>query len=142
MESLLHNMSAPPRSKIILAPNIQETTFLSFSLDDLPDENADFAQNFLQFCKHPSYESLTQKLTEVEKTLQLAPILTLASPPSKSIPIEGLFSAVALLVKSTGSLYMQRRKPIFSYTRLSKSIYIPHHHFLHLMKKGGRLCLP
>ena len=142
MEGLLHNMSAPPRSKIILAPNIQETTFLAFSLDDLPEENADFEENFLRFCQQPSYTALNQKILEVEKTLQLPPILTLASPPQKSVPISGLISAIALLVKSSGSLYMQRRKPIFSYPRLSRSVYISHHHFIHLMKKGGALCLP
>ena len=141
MESLIHNMSAPPRSKIILAPNIQETTFLAFSLLDLPAKQMDFPQQFLQFCGLSSYAQLLERLVHVDRTLRLAPILTLGTPTNTSQDVPGLFTSIALLSRSTGSLYMKRRKPHFSYERLSKTIYIPQHHFLHLCT-GGELCLP
>jgi len=135
MESLLHNMSAPPRSKIIIAPNRKNLPQLRFHCKELPSNDIGFQKNLAKMYSCESFEELIDKCEAVCKELSLPPIINTMKATKAFIQMDAPFTTLALMSRTIGTLYLERRKPQFIYVRLKQPIFFSQQAFQHLIEE-------
>ena len=140
-ESLLHNMSAPPRSKVIVAPNRKTPKQLRFRLDGHPEKGSNYEKRLAKKFGFRSVDDLLQYDEALNEQLDITPILTTMRFTDNTFQVNSPFINLFVLSRVSGTLFMRRRRPEFSYNRMSKKIYLPLHGFLHYFD-GTTLCLP
>ena len=124
-ESLLQNMSAPPRSKIVVAPNKVQPTYWKLALLDLPEASAGFD---LAVVKHFGFHTIHELTCAVQSELaryQLPPIAMIASKASHSKLHPSRLVALGILTRSAGNLYMARRPIRLDPVCLGQTLFIP-----------------
>ena len=77
-ESLLQNMSAPPRSKVVVAPNKTQTDFWQISLDNLPAPGRLFEEELAQLLGFTSAQNLIEAVEKELLLFQMPPIVLVA----------------------------------------------------------------
>ena len=140
-ESLLHNMSAPPRSKVVVAPNRKTPKQLRFRLEKYPPKGPNYEERLAHTFGFADVDDLLQYDEALNEQLDITPILTTMRFTDNTIQVNTPFINLFVLSRISGTLFMQRRKPEFSYERMSKKIFLPLHGFAHHFD-GTQLCLP
>lgn len=140
-ESVLHNMSAPPRSQIVIAPNKTPPAQVLFSLSSIPTKGSYFIDILSHMYGFEGQEELIAADARLHDTLQITPIMTTMSGTENVVAAENPLFIIYILARTTGTLFMKRRKPDFSYERMSQQVRLPQHGFEHYLY-GDTLCLP
>ena len=140
-ESALHNMSAPPRSKIIVAPNRKAIPQLRFRLHEFPTKGAHYAHRLAEMYNFPNLNALLDFDASLMNTLQITPILSTMKFNDNTIQVNTPLINLFVLSRTSGTLFMIRRTPEYTHARMSKKLFLPLHGFEHHFD-GETLCLP
>ena len=135
MESPLHNMSAPPVSKIVIAPNRQSLPQLRFQLSALPSNDIHFAANLLHQYECENINELVTRCEAVLQELKLAPVINTMKATKNCILVDAPFTTLALMSKTIGTLFLSRRKSQYTYERLKAPIFFSQQAFAHLIEE-------
>lgn len=124
-ESLLHNMSAPPRSQVVVAPNKTQPDFWQISLDALPPPSSIFEEDLAQRMGFSSPQMLIEAVEKELLLFRTPPIVLVAKKATqKKLHVNKLL-CVGILAKSIGNLYMERRPVRLDPMNLGKTIFFP-----------------
>ena len=140
-ESILHNMSAPPRSRVVVAPNRKTPKQLRFRLEGHPPKGPNYEERLAEAFGFASVEDMLQYDEALNEQLEITPILTTMRFTDNTIQVNTPFINIFVLSRISGTLFMQRRKPEFSFERMSKKMFLPLHGFANHFD-GEQLCLP
>lgn len=140
-ESALHNMSAPPRSQITIAPNKEPTPQILFALAEIPPKGADYATRLAKWYNFESEEALKQADAQLHQSFAMTPIMTTMSSSENVLTSVPPLICIYVLSRTTGTLFMKRRTPDFSYERMSQKIRLPREGFQKYIQ-GEVLCRP
>ena len=124
-ESLLQNMSAPPRSKIVVAPNKIQLTYWELSLPQLPEASSNFEEELVKQFGFKTPQELIGAVHQTLSTYPLPPIAMITSKASESKVHPDPLLVLGILARSTGNLYMARRPIRLEPILLKKTIFIP-----------------
>ena len=116
---LLHNMSAPPRSKLVIAPHRRSAVLLTFQLS-LKKE--DWLIELLDQCQVDSVEELQKQAEKRLFEFNIPSAMSIIDTPASVV--DDPLLTVAILSRCVGNLFLLRRKMELSYDRLTKSVTI------------------
>ena len=140
-ESLLHNMSAPPRSRVVVAPNKKTPQQLRFRLEGFPPKGSNYEQRLAEAFGFADVDALLAFDAELNERLDITPIMTTMRFTDNTIQVNTPLINIFVLSRISGTLFMCRRSPEYSFVRMSKKIFLPAHGFSNHFE-GGTLCLP
>ena len=123
--SLLHNMSAPPRSKLMIAPHRRGNVLLTFCLPPLTDE---WQEEVLELCAVQSLEELSRAADQ--RLLHFQPPAAMSIISSVANQVNDPLLSVAILSRCVGNLFLHRREMVLSFNRLSQSVTISDRRFI------------
>jgi len=119
----LHNMSAPPMSQVVVAPHRQhrnDSPLVSFYLP-LLNQNS-WEEDILRRCKLSSLAEVQEQADFWLDQLN-PPVAFPMAARVGGISIHPLLS-IGILSRTVGSLFMRRRNPILSYSRVSLRVSV------------------
>ena len=124
-KSLLHNMSAPPRSKLVIAPHRRGNVLLTFCLPPLTE---DWQKDVLEWCDVDNLQEL--KCFAEQRLLHFHPpaVMSIISFPANKV--DDPLLSVAILSRCVGNLFLHRREMELSRQRLSQSVTISDRRFI------------
>jgi hypothetical protein len=140
-ESCLHNMSAPPRSKIIVAPNKKALPQLRFRLHEFPPKGKNYAHRLAEMFHFNNIQALLDFDASLRKKLSITPIMSTIKFNDNTIQVNTPLINLFVLSRTSGTLFMLRRTPEYTYARMSRKIFLPLHGFSQHFD-GEELCLP
>lgn len=118
----LHNMSAPPRSHVTIAPHRKNTTLVRVKLMGLLSQRAEWQSHVLFQTGLNSWEELECRVKEI--VVDIPPVIVMSGyHQSAKLEISPL-DTVAILSRVIGNLYLSRTDPILSYERLSQQFVV------------------
>lgn len=125
---LLHNMSAPPRSHVVVAPGIQpqKSRFL-WTTDWLPKDGSSFLVRLCREAGLGAPADPIQRLVEETEALLVrihAPAAAVLSSGTSTRPCADRLLALAVLSRSSDRLFLRARTPRFDHASLARSIAI------------------
>ena len=125
-QSVLHNMSAPPKSRLVIAPHRQSSVLLTFQLSFVSEDQ--WQQQLLQQCGVQNWAELQCK-TEHQLSMYPPPA-AMSIIRNQADIVDNPLLAVAILSRCVGNLFLLRRQPELSWNRLSQSITISDRQFI------------
>lgn len=121
-QSMIHNMSAPPRSHITIAPHRGNASFVRIKLMGLVSQTREWKAYVLRKTGMNSWEDLEVRVRSV--VVDIPPVLVMAKyQPNAKLEVNPIHT-VAILSRVIGNLYLQRTEPILSYERLSQHFVV------------------
>ena len=123
--SLLHNMSAPPRSKLVIAPHRRGNVLLTFCLPPLTE---DWQKDVLDCCGVDNIEDL--KCLAEQRLLHFRPPAVMSIISSSANQVDDPLLSVAILSRCIGNLFLHRREMELSLQRLSQSVTVSDRRFI------------
>ena len=123
-ESILQNMSAPPRSKIVIAPNKESQKYWKCSLDNLPPASPDFALKIAYSFGFNNPNQLIAMVQERLDTYFLPPVATVLPKAVEHQTHPDKLLILGILARSTGHLYMSRRPIRLDPLLLRRTVFI------------------
>ena len=118
----LHNMSAPPRSHVTIAPHRKNTTLVRVKLMGLLSQTTEWQSHVLFQTGLSSWEELECRVNEI--VVDIPPVIVMSGyHQSAKLEISPL-DTVAILSRVIGNLYLSRTDPILSYERLSQQFVV------------------
>ena len=123
--SVLHNMSAPPRSKLVIAPHRRGKVLLTVCL---PPLSKDWQTELLRWCGTNSLEET--KLLAEQRLLHFQPPAAMVLIASSAPQVDDPLLSVAILSRCVGHLFLHRREMELSFQRLSQSVTIADRPFI------------
>lgn len=120
--SMIHNMSAPPRSHITIAPHRGNASFVRIKMVGLGSQTREWQSYVLRKTGMDSWADLEARVRVV--TADLPPVIIMARyQPNAKMELNPI-QTVAILSRVIGNLYLQRTEPILSYERLSQQFVV------------------
>lgn len=120
--NVLHNMSAPPRSQIQVAPNRKSSAIARVSIPGILRQELDWKQYILDYCEIDSWEVLIGEADVVLPSVPpMPPFFVMGSHKLKpDFQLDPLVT-VALLARTAQNLCMMKAKPMYTFERLRQS---------------------
>jgi hypothetical protein len=118
----LHNMSAPPRSKVTIAGHRKPRMAIGISLDMTCIDTAFIEQALGVSTKNTLL--LNQRIKAILSPLKLAPIEPILPAWGGPHILVNPCTAIAILSQSTRLFYMFRREPDLAPRRLNRTVYL------------------
>ena len=133
--SVLHNMSAPPKSRLVIAPHRKSSVLLTFQLPFLSEEN--WQQKLLLLCAVQDWTELESKAEHQLLMYPIPPAMSIIRSPADIV--DNPLLTVAILSRCVGNLFLLRRQPELLWNRLNQTITISDRQFIqHLVGLGQR----
>ena len=124
--SVLHNMSAPPKSRLVIAPHRRSAVLLTFQLPPLSEEN--WKEEILSLCGVDSWIELKELSDRQLMSFEPPAAMSIIDVPA-DIADDSLLT-IAILSRCIGNLFLLRRQQEFSLERLRQSITISDRRFI------------
>lgn len=121
-QSMIHNMSAPPRSHITIAPHRGNASFVRLKLMGFCSQTKDWRAFVLQQTGMRTWVDLEEHIHSV--SVDIPQIMVMSSYKTTAAMELNPVDAVFILSRVIGNLYLHRTDPILSYERLSKQFVI------------------
>lgn len=124
----LHNMSAPPRSRVRVAPGFVGASTMLLSCDGwLPPEGDAFAQALLRVLGQPPADDAGAALRALVDgwLAEHAAPRALLLLPARDAPLVEPLAAVALLSRAAGNCFLRERAPRLDHATLSRRAAVP-----------------
>ncbi len=125
MACSLHNMSAPPRSQIQVAPNRQPGRAVRVwipNMSSLLQNSASWEEQVLEFTDCEDWPSLIQESTNaLNKIPSLPPFFVMGGSDLKSTHSIKPLLVVAILARTAKNLCMLNAQPLYTFERLRQS---------------------
>jgi hypothetical protein len=120
----LHNMSAPPRSQIHIAPHRTNQQLFGIRLFPAITEQH-WKEQILAMTHCATWEELQTKADAAWLPFIPKHVMVLSSGTDAENNILDPLVCVSILSRSVGTMWMQQREPILSFDRLSATYLLP-----------------
>ena len=114
-----HNMSAPPRSQIQVAPNRKGRAIVRIAIPGVLQQSLDWKQYIMDFCEVDTWDNLIQHANDaLPKVPPLPPFFVMgAKKMNAEYQLDPLVT-VALLARTAQNLCLLNAKPMYTFERL------------------------
>ena len=118
--SVLHNMSAPPKSRLVIAPHRRSKVLLTFQLPPLTTQG--WREELLALCRLDDWETLKGKSDRQMMSFETPAAMSIIGVPADIV--DDPLLTIAILSRCIGNLFLLRRQKDLSLERLSQSVTI------------------
>lgn len=127
--NLLHNMSAPPRSTIVVAPGIHRPRMIVLAAHDwLPHDGSGFLARLCEAAGLGVPADPMTRLVDVTAELLVgidAPAAAVLQIGGDARPCSDRLLTLAILSRASDRLFLRARTPRFDHTSLARTVSIP-----------------
>ena len=116
----LHNMSAPPRSRVQVAPNRRGRKVARVWVPGIMHSNSDWRQKTLEYCGLSDWDEMMHKADNVLSGLP--PFFVMTNGDIKTTHRLQPLVTIALLSRTSGVLFQLHAKPMYTLERMRKGI--------------------
>ena len=114
-----HNMSAPPRSQIQVAPNRKGGAVVRIAVPGVLQQSLDWKQYIMDFCEVDTWDNLIQYANDaLPKVPPLPPFFVMGAKKMKAEHQLAPLVTVALLARTAQNLCLLNAKPMYTFERL------------------------
>ena len=114
-----HNMSAPPRSQIQVAPNRKGGAVVRVAIPSVLQQHLDWKQYIMDFCEVDTWDNLMQRANDALPTVPpLPPFFVMGANKLKAEYQLDPLVTVALLARTAQNLCLLNAKPMYTFERL------------------------
>ena len=118
----LHNMSAPPRSQIQVAPNRKPGSVVQVAIPGILQPHLDWKQYIMDFCEEDTWEDLMALADAVlPSTPPMPPFFVMGAGKLKPDYQFDPLVTVALLARTAQNLCLLNSKPMYTFERLRQA---------------------
>ena len=115
----LHNMSAPPRSQIQVAPNRSAGSVIRVAIPGILQRELNWKQYIMDFCEIERWDDLIQAANEaLPKTPPMPPFFVMGTKKLKPKYQLDPLVTVALLARTAQNLCLLNVTPMYTFERL------------------------
>lgn len=115
----LHNMSAPPRSQIQVAPNRSVGAVVRVMIPGILRQELNWKQYIMDFCEIQKWDDLMEAANEaLPKVPPMPPFFVMGGKKLKPEYQLDPLVTVALLARTTQNLCLLNAKPMYTFERL------------------------
>jgi hypothetical protein len=114
---------------------IEHATLVEFSIRNIPKTSIDLISELCTLLKCINEEEMMFFARTQYQYLNMNPVAPIALEPTCEILHAGEVASLYVLARCSERLFMKRRKPIFTHSRLRRKIYIHQSHIGVLAKR-------